>query len=437
MRNIKLKYIIVVATLLLGFCKGFNAQQISLYDHYFYNPILNNPAYTGYKETTNIMLVSRTQWTGFKGAPKLNALSIDGNVFNENMGLGAIIFNDSKGVNKTVGGNLLYSYSVKFNEESHLNFGITARFISHQINFSEVTVENISDPTLLSTQQSKTNFNGDIGLAYFWKNLELGIAANQILSNKNSFFNEAGNTISFTPTYHLINSIKYNIPVNKEKQINIVPQALVRYIQNTPIQYEVNTNLYYKNMFWIGASYKNEYAVSANAGIQVLNKFDIGYAYSFITTDISQYAGMSHEIMLSLKFGNKEEKIKPIEKEEKTEEKETPKKETKALEKAEVKDTSIIILEAKVKDFTTTTENTPNKGVYIVVGSFVEEEYATKYAAKIKNKGYESTGSFYSKKRGYNYVYMFKENTLADAMKKIGEAREKGTKSAWIIILSE
>jgi type IX secretion system PorP/SprF family membrane protein len=433
MKIIKRIFLFSFTALLLWFSGNISAQQISLFDHYFYNPIINNPAFTGNKETTNIMLLNRTQWTGFKGAPKLNALSIDGNIFNEKMGLGAIIFSDSKGINKTIGGNLLYSYRVNLSEVSHLNFGVTFRFISHTMNFSDATVENVSDPTLFNSQQSRTNFNGDLGLAYFWKNLEIGVATDQILANETSYFNEAGNDISYTPTYHFINSIKYTFQINKEKQIKLAPQALVRYIENTPLQYEINTNLYYKNMFWVGAAYKNDYAVSANAGISLLNKFDIGYSYTFVTTDIGQQAGMSHEIMLNFKFGKKEKKEKIEEEEEKPIEEEIPKEEENKTEE----ENGIRIIRANTDDFETPQFETPKPGVYVIVGTFSYRELADKYAIKVKNKGFNQTSFIYSQDDNFNYVYIFLEQSKKDALNKIEEARENGSKTAWILILTE
>ena len=412
-----------------------SAQQISLYDHYYFNPTIYNPAFAGNKETSNIMILSRNQWLGFKDSPKLNALTIDGNIFNEKMGLGAMIYSDTKGINKTIGGNLMYSYRINLSEKSHLNFGVTFLFVSKKINFTDATVQDVSDPTLLNSQESKTNFNGDFGIAYFNGKFELGLTMNQFLSNKSTYFTEFGNDISYTPSYHFINSIKYTFTLNKEKGILIAPQSIVRYTKNAPLQYEVNTNLYYKKMFWIGAAYKHDYAVSVNAGINILQKFDIGYSYNIITSDIGQYAGVTHEVMLNVKFGKKEKKEKKKKEEER--EPEVVEEKDTAKVKKEVKEAEVIILEAPAKEFEDENGNTPSIGVYVIVGSFKENEYAKKYATKIKGKGYSNTNKFYSGKRGYNYVYMFKENNIKEAMQKIDQARKDGSKDAWIIILTE
>ena len=436
----KLIHFFFITLAILFFSKEICAQQISLYDHYFFNPTLYNPAFAGNKETSNIMLLSNHQWSGMKGAPTLNALVIDGKVFNEKTGLAALIYSDSKGINKTIGGNMMYANRIKINKKSLLSFGVSFNFMSRKINFTEATVQNESDPTLFNSPKSKMNFNGSIGFAYISKKLEIGIVMNQILNNKSSYYSENKSLISYSTSYHLINSYKYTFTLNEEKKILLKPQALIRYVKNAPIQFEINNNLYYKNMFWIGAAYKHSYAIATNAGITILDKYDIGYSYNFKTSGIGPYVGTTHEVMLNIKLGVKKKKEK--EKKEKRRKRkeeiviEEQKKEEK-IDSLKKIDPRIIILSAKAKDFKDDNGKTPKLGAYIVVGSFKDQEYSKKYSSKIKAKGYNNTAKFYSEKRGYNYVYMFKEPTIKSALKKIDQAQKDGSKEAWIIFLTE
>lgn len=468
MRNPTQKLLLLfLLTLLIS--TSVKGQQISLFNHYYYNPTLYNPAFTGNKETTNIMLVSKDQWTGFKGSPKLNILSVDGSILKRKMGIGVSVFSETKGINKTIGGNLLSSYRININHISHLNFGISLRILSHNINFSEAVVEDVSDPTFYSSSQTKTSFDGNIGLAYFWKELEVGISLNQILKSKSVFSNDIENDISYTPSYHYINSVKYKFTLNKAKQILIAPQALVRYIPNAPLQYELNTNLYL-NKFWVGAAYKNDYAIAVNAGVSLFKKFDVGYSYDIITSDIGQNSGISHELMLNFKFGKrkKKERIKEEpeleKKEEPTQEKELlqetieevveeptqkedPFKEIKEevmeeptqnenLEEIETEN-GVRIIKGSVDDFENTRLQTAKKGVYVVVGTFSYRELAIKYALKLKLNGYPQASFIYSEDENYNYVYMFMESSKKDALDKINEAKENGSSQAWILILTD
>ena len=98
------------------------SQQVVMFNHYFYKPMVNNPGYTGIDDATNVMLINHTQWTGFKGGPQYNILTFDGNFLNKNTGLGLTIVSDKKGINTRIGGNVSYSYKLKFKDKIYLRF---------------------------------------------------------------------------------------------------------------------------------------------------------------------------------------------------------------------------------------------------------------------------------------------------------------------------
>lgn len=437
--------------------ENIKGQQVSIYNHYFYNPTILNPAYTGNREATNLMLISRAQWTGFKGSPRLNLLSIDGNIMDKKMGLGAILYSDNKGLNKTFGGKLAYAYKITINEDSRINFGASLQFISHSIDFSEVIVQNEAEPTIFDDTKRKTNFDGNFGIVFFWKDLELATSLNQIVKNKYNYFDENSKPISFQPSFHYFNSIKYSFQPNPEKQLIVAPQLLVNYVTGSSFDIEFNSTVYLNNKFWAGAAYKKDYAVAINAGATLFNQLSVGYSYDFIIGKISPYSGISHELMLNYQFGKKQKKEKKEKekkvKEEKIEKKKTEEKvETKEkieveqkepeIKKEEVKEvtnetTDVIILDATTDDFVGPSNSKAKKGVYVIVGSFKEKEFALKYKNTIAQRGYPEANWFYSKTRDYNYVYMFVEGDLKAGLQKIDEARAKGSKQAWIIILTD
>ena len=131
-----MQHIIKIILLLLLTVKVLNAQQIAMYSHYFYKPMVYNPAYTGTDDAPNAMFINHTQWAGFKGAPQYNILTFDGNFKNKNTGLGVVIISDRKGLTSRIGGNLNYSYKLVVNTKTHLLFGISAGVINqnHECN---------------------------------------------------------------------------------------------------------------------------------------------------------------------------------------------------------------------------------------------------------------------------------------------------------------
>jgi len=303
-------YCIFIFVLLVG---GARAQQVGMYNHYFFNPVVYNPAFAGSGEDVRATLISRAQWAGFRNAPQLNMFVLDGPLKEKKIGLGLLLLSDRRGINRRTGGNVSYSYSLNFSEEARLMLGISAGVINHSIDFSEAVAEDYSDPTLFFSAQQRTVIDGNAGLAFIWKGLEFGVAAPQLFENKINYPDNTGTRTSYAQKRHYMGSLKYKFNLSEEKGISLAPQALVRIVPNTPFQFDGNLNLEWKDKFWVGATYKSSYAVSANAGLYLHRKFCVGYSYEFITSNIGTYSGLSHELMMSFKFGGGKEEKQPKE----------------------------------------------------------------------------------------------------------------------------
>jgi type IX secretion system PorP/SprF family membrane protein len=282
--------------------KNIFSQQITSYSHFFYNPIIYNPAYTGTSGSPNLLLINHTQWTGFKGAPQYNILTFDCNLKNKNAGVGLNIGTDKKGMTSKLFASILYSYKIKINTKTHLLFGISGGVTNQKLNYTNAVVENINDPSLFLNNQSSTSFNSNIGLAFSHKNLSFGFSIPQIIGNKNQYKSTTNATVFYTINQYYLNSIKYKINISKEKNISVIPLALIKYSKNTPTQLDANVNFDFQNKYWIGATYKSKYAIGINIGVKLFNRVSIGYSYDYITSNLNKYTGLSHEILLNFKF---------------------------------------------------------------------------------------------------------------------------------------
>lgn len=302
---------LVVAISLVLFSVVVNAQQIGMFAHSFYKPMIYNPALTGTSGFYNAMLVRRMQWTGFTGSPTLNTFNFDGNLKNKNVGIGVGLISDVRGISNRVGGNLYYSYRLKLNREFDLLFGVSFGVINQSLNFSKIIAETAVDPTLFADPQQQLTYDGNAGFALIWKDLEFGASVPQVVGNKVSFSADS-TTATYLHDRHYIGYLKYRVSINEEKGIAIVPQTLFRVVPNAPLQFDATVNLDWNDKFWITATYKSNYAVAANIGMRIKKHFYVGYSYDFIIGGIGKHAGLSHEIMLNFKFGKDKTEEEPI-----------------------------------------------------------------------------------------------------------------------------
>ncbi len=462
-----MKKIVAILVVFL-FASAINAQQIGMYSHYFYKPMVYNPAFTGTSDATNVMFVSRAQWSDFKGAPQLNIATFDGSLMSKKVGLGVMLMSDRKGITNRIGGEVFYSYRLNINDDMHLQFGVSAGIVDHQIDYSKALVETANDPTLFTDSQRKTVFNGNAGLAFVWKDLEFGVAVPQVVGNRVNYVDTSNVRGYYTQARHYMGSLKYKFYINKEKGLSITPLALVRFVPNTPFQYDGNVNFEWQDKFWIGATYKSGYAVGANVGFCIHKQLFVGYSYDFIIGDIGEYSGMAHELMMNYKFGkNKKAEVVEAPKDDGayTKRMDSLKMELDASQaklkelsdkvdqlskqgsvppsenkNSQVKDSSaikrvedgVLIITNQKSEFKDEDGYLPPKGYYVVIGTYFYRDLAEAETKRFREKGYQTSDWVYSGPKNFNYIFMFKCVTKEEALEKLKIANQAGVKDAWL-----
>jgi type IX secretion system PorP/SprF family membrane protein len=461
-----------------------SAQQIGMYSHFFFKPMVYNPAFTGADDALNAMIISRSQWTGFKGAPQLNVFTMDGSI-NKKAGLGVQLISDRKGLTNRIGGNVSYSYRLTITDDMHLAFGVSLGVIDQTIDFSRALVENNTDPTLFNTPEHTTSLDANAGLAFKWKDLDIGVAVPQLIGNKIKYVDNTDVRSYYTQARHYMGSVKYKIPVMKDKGLSVIPLALVRFLPNTPIQYDGTLNIDWKDKLWVGATYKNDYAVGLNIGVCIHKQLSVGYSYDFITGKIGNYSGMTHELMMNFKFGNKKTEpviiqqpvVAPVrEPESKTLENKAyeermdslqrqlkesqenlkrlsekldqqlkaaaqqPKSEPSENRNVEAVEGNVnkVMVEGvwvitnQTNEFKDDQNHEPEKGFYVIVGTFIYRDLAIAETQRFNDKGFKTANWVYYEAKKYNYVFTERALLKESALAKAKEIRQAGVKDVWI-----
>lgn len=282
-----------------------DAQQLPLFSQYFYNPFIINPGFAGTGENTQAFLTHRSQWRDMPGAPVTYALTVDGPVKSEQIGLGVSLFNDQNGIFSRTGLYTSYSYRFKINEDHHIVPGISVGIIDNVVDFSRASVRDVADPLMYGQNQRKMAMDATFGVVYFWNDLSAGISVPQLLGNKVRFLDN--NKDVYTVLRRHVEFIaQYKLVISEANEIRFLPSVLARYVHGAPIQFDVNANFDWKEMVRAGVSYRHGYAAAANVGIKLNNNLVGGYAYEYMYSPIGGYSGGAHEIMLGYTFAGKD-----------------------------------------------------------------------------------------------------------------------------------
>jgi type IX secretion system PorP/SprF family membrane protein len=284
------------------------AQQDVMVSQYMFNGLLLNPAYAGSQKYITSTLMYRNQWVGLKGAPSTTVLAVDGPIKTKNMGLGLILVNDQIGATTQTDVYANYAYQINI-KNGKLALGIKAGVSRYLFDSGKLTYWDASDKVYDGgTKQAQWLPKFGVGAYYFTRNWYAGISVPTVWAYDRNY--NAGININKSTMInrHYMLTGGYVFTINKD--VKLKPSILLKYLPGAPLQVDFNTNLLYKDHYWIGASYRTGDAVSILLQYQTNYQFRLGYSYDFTVSNVRKYSNGSHEFMIGYDFGKEVAKFK-------------------------------------------------------------------------------------------------------------------------------
>ena len=290
--------LIILLTLFTG---TLVAQQLPQFSQHIYNKQVLNPAATGSEMYIVSQLTHRSQWVGFGNAPTTQFLGVHSSINRKNYGVGGYIFNDSYGPFNNFGLNGSYAYHIEVSRKTKLGFGLSSTISQFSINGNKIELNNDIDPLInLSSSESSLKYNGSFGLLLHHDTYYFGFSALNIIPQKDKVFTSL-DTPGALPAATHFNTIA-GVGIDLDNDNTLYPSILVKYINNNPIQVDLNIRYIYSNIFEIGASYRSGDAIVAIVNMYVMEDLNLIYSYDFTTSNVSKASSGSHEITLRYKF---------------------------------------------------------------------------------------------------------------------------------------
>ena len=291
---------VVFYILIIFFGINISGQQIAYNSQYMLNQYLVNPAAAGEKDEAPIALSVRQQWAGMKGAPTTQLLSFNGKIGKKrNMAFGTQLFNDVNGAFKNTGFQGTFAYHIKTSVGSKLSFGVSAILSQTTVDGTNFIMNDYSDLTLLGATQKSFAPDANAGVFYFSHNFFFGVSANQLMGAKYSF---GENLVQNKQVNHIYSSGGVTLRLGPGYKLE--PSFLLKTVGPAPMQLDLNARLFYRENVWLGLSYRNSGATVVMIGLE-RDRFLIGYAHDFVTSNINNYSVGTNEIYVQYSFKSK------------------------------------------------------------------------------------------------------------------------------------
>ncbi len=334
-----MKRLLFLAILFIFSGNAFS-QQRPHYTQYILNNYILNPALSGIENYSDLKMSTRDQWVGLNGAPKTNYLSIHraigkqdyktsstsfaipgqnprGSNYWENYtasephhGVGMIMVNDRSGSFNRFSVSGTYAYHIGLNGKTNLSAGFSGGVTVVSIDKSKqdfTGTGSSNDPATYSLSNELNKVKPDLGagLWLYSSNYFLGISAQQIIPHKLVFVDDAAIVQKGKFVPHLFFTGGYRFLLGDD--INALPSFMLKYVTGSSknnFQPEGNLKLQFRDLLWVGGSYRHEDGYAAMVGLKAGNSFNIGYAYDFTTTRINTMSRGTHEIVIGFLLGN-------------------------------------------------------------------------------------------------------------------------------------
>jgi type IX secretion system PorP/SprF family membrane protein len=296
MRTMRRLSIILLA---LAAVPGLRAQQLPQLSQYVSQDYLYNPAVAGSRPWFELRSAHRNQWVGIQDAPRTFMMSATTPIA-ANMGLGGFIYTDNVGPTRRTGVQFSYAYHLRFNDR--IRMGLSVAFGAQQflIDGSKITFRQTGDPAMDDQLRGSLMPDATFGMQVYHDNWWVGAAAPQLLNNRIVFYDDQAQSMSRLENhYYAMGGYRFRFG----DDLRLEPSFLLKYVEPVPAKLDLTATVYYKDMLWLGGTYRTNDAVALIVGCWLKKRFQFGYSFDVTTTNIARYSTGTHEVMLAFTFG--------------------------------------------------------------------------------------------------------------------------------------
>lgn len=290
-----LRYIYrILFIVVLSFPLLLKAQLDPLYNQYFFNQAMINPAYTGVNDVFNATVISRTQWAGMEGAPTTNNLNVSTSAFKNKLGIGATILYDTYGLNNNTEFNMAYSFKIRTRVGHLISMGMQAGLVNYNYDYSKLTLQYLDDVVLTNVQSSELKENIGLGFWYMSQDYYVGLSVPRLLDVR------IGDGSAESTRYRRHYYLSAGYIFDKIFALKFKPFILLMYVDKNNYALDMNFSLLLNETLWVGASLRNLNAVGLNAQLKFKENFKFGYAFEMPINNTALTGFGSHSLMVSV-----------------------------------------------------------------------------------------------------------------------------------------
>lgn len=294
-----MKKILFIFTLFCLAPQAWSQQQFT-FSNYMLNQYYYNPALAGSEEVHRANIGYRRQWLGFEGAPQSLYANFYGSAKNQRKhGYGLSLVSDRTGLVQNVNIHGNYAYHLNVTDSLRLGFGVRPGFMQYNIKLYDAQLADAGDDVLTGNVLSMNALDLGAGLYLYHRKFFVSVSMRHMIGNALTF---TGFNDGLSKHYNLIGGYRFIRKENikqKKKEILFEPTLLLQYVRPTPAQASFMFKTTYNRKLWAGLIIRTQDALGFVAGVNLFNRWSIGYAFDYSIGQVGGHQFGTHEIMIS------------------------------------------------------------------------------------------------------------------------------------------
>jgi len=259
-----------------------------------FNTLEINPAYAGFKQSVQFTSIFRKQFNGIKDAPQTAMITGDMPIGDTKLGIGLKIVDDRISILQNVGAQGSMSYRIE-GDNSNLAFGIQLGALNYKTDFSKLNITNPGDPVFAQNLNALTA-NFGTGVFYNTDKFYAGFSVPNLVRTHLRRVDVALSEYEVKQNAHMYLNAGYLIDLNDN--FILKPSFLLRGVKGIPLNYDVNANIFFRDLMSAGVSYRNRSALVGILDFRLIPTLRLGYAYDYNLGRLNNFAKGTHEIIL-------------------------------------------------------------------------------------------------------------------------------------------
>lgn len=260
-----------------------------------------NPAYVGMWDRAGLLLSSRTNWVGIKGAPLTQQFSYYTPIRDEKSGIGLNIQRKNVGLEKSLFLTGDYSYQIRLDVYNYLRFGFRAGFVNYDNNLSDYQLypDQIPDPEYTTDVHEYFMTVFGVGVVLFDDKYHVSLSVPQVINNTFKVNQNGFSSLHELRTIYLAGGYVFTLP----STIMLRPNLLVVATVGKQVYLDASAIIYLPGDLQFGINLRSNGAICMTGQYTFRNNIRIGYASEYhVIQDIRKFQLGTYEIMIGYDF---------------------------------------------------------------------------------------------------------------------------------------